>query len=124
MASHGVQLSEAAVLSVGSLPELVMLREAVLRNAGFSVFSTSSPKEALSKIKSGHCGVLLMCYSLDDVSRQHLAKQFRKCCPQGRIVLITNEPIARPLIHADAFVYGIEGAETLINAVRGNATPE
>lgn len=65
-----------------------------------------------------------MCYCIDDVSREQLAKQFRKSCPQGRIVVIPNEPIARPLIRADAFVYGIEGAEALLDAVHVNATPE
>jgi hypothetical protein len=63
--------------------------------------------------------VLLLCYSIDDDNRQQLAKQFRKSCPHGRIVVIANQPIARPLIAADAFIYGVDGAEVLIDAVRG-----
>jgi len=124
MASHVVQQSQAAVVSVGSLPELVSLRKAILRNAGFSVSSTSDPNEALSQIKSGTCGVLLLCYSIDDDSRQQLKKEFRESCPHGRIVIISNQPTVRPLVGTDACVYGIEGAEALIDAVRGSRTPE
>lgn len=65
----------------------------------------------------------MLCYSIDDDIRQQLAKEFRNSCPHGRIVVITNQPILRPLIAADAFVYGIEGTEALIDAVRGKSEP-
>ncbi len=107
------------VLSVGILPELVSLRHAVLEGAGFQVFSTSKAEEALLRIENGNCGVLLLCYSLADDMLRRLATQFRKSCPDGRIVAITNRPVVIPPIHADAFVYAVDGPDALIAAVRG-----
>ncbi len=107
------------VLSVGILPELMSLRHAVLEGAGFQVFSTSKAEEALLRIENGNCDVLLLCYSLDDDILRRLETQFRKSCPDGRIVAITNQPVVIPPIHADAFVYGMEGPDVLIAAVGG-----
>jgi|SRR5581483_4935642 len=106
------------VLSVGTLSELVSLRHAVLEGAGFQVFSTSKLEEALFRIENGVFGVLLLCYSVDTDTRIRLAKEFRDSCPKGRIVAITNQPMAQPPT-ADAFVYGGEDFEALIAAVRG-----
>jgi hypothetical protein len=61
--------------------------------------------------------VLLLCYSIDNVIRQQLAKQYRVACPRGRILAITNAPFEYPPVEADAFLYGVEGAEALITAV-------
>jgi DNA-binding NarL/FixJ family response regulator len=75
---------------VGTLPDLVSLREAVLKKAGYRVVNAFNEAEALAKIYSGDCGVLLLCYSVEDESRKQIAKTFREVCPEGRIVLITN----------------------------------
>jgi|SRR5581483_2428904 len=105
------------VLSVGEHSELLSLREAVLRSAGFDVFTTHDKKVALNRIKEGHCGVLLMCYSLPDGWREQLVKTFRQHCPQGKVVAISNKAIEKvPL--ADEVIYGIEGPEALIDALR------
>jgi len=104
------------ILSVGSLPELLWLREAVLRHAGFDVLTTTDPKEGVAHIERGHCGVLLFCYSLPLLMRKRLAQSFRTNCPDGRIVTITNEK-SEPEF-ADVFVYGVDGPEALIDAIR------
>ena len=109
------------VISVGTLPEVVSLREAVLKSVGYEVFSTASPEEALSRIRSGDCGVLLLCYSVRDLWRGQLVREFRLKCPHGRIVAITNSKIDEVPKEVDELVFGIEGAEALIDAVRGNA---
>jgi PleD family two-component response regulator len=105
------------VVSVGTLPELLSLREAVLQSAGFEVLTIAREKEALKKIETTDCGVLLLCYSIDERTRQHLAKKYRELCPEGRIVTITNAPLPHPPVEADSFVYGVEGAQALIAAV-------
>lgn len=113
-------LPKLRVVSVGTLPELLSLRHAVLEGAGFQVLSTSKLEEALLRIENGTCGVLLLCYSLDDDILRRLATQFRKSCPDGRIVALTNRPVVIPPIQADAFAYAVEGSEALIAAVRGD----
>ena len=105
------------VISVGANAELLWLRNAVLQNAGFEVLTSSNETEALSFIKRGHCGVLLVCYSLSFPVRERLAKAFRQHCPENRIVAITNEPLEKPDF-ADGFVYGVEGPEVLIDTIR------
>jgi hypothetical protein len=54
------------VISVGTLPELLLLRERVLRSVGYAVFTTADPQEAAARIGKADCGVLLVlvCYSL------------------------------------------------------------
>jgi PleD family two-component response regulator len=112
-------LPKIKVISVGILPELLALREAVLETAGFQVFTTSSEKHALLRIENSGCAVLLLCYALDDETRERLIKKFREKCPTGRIVALANSPMSQPPAEADAFVYGVEGAEALIEAVSG-----
>jgi len=105
------------IISVGRNAELVSLRQAVLESAGLNVFSTLDPSEAVSRMKLGNFGLLLLCYSLPSSVREHLARQFRDCCPQGRIIAISNKQVDESMLYADAVVYGIEGAEALIDNV-------
>ena len=106
------------VISVGALPELLWLREAVLKNAGFQVLTFSDEEKALAEIQNVDCGVLLLCYSVQDSIRQQLTTKYREACPGARIVAITNEPVQEPLVNIDAWVYGVEGPEALIDAVQ------
>jgi len=112
-------MTSRTVLSLGANAELLWLREVVLQNAGFDVFTTSDPKEATLKTQAGNCGVLLLCHSLETEFRRKLANEFRRSCPEGRIVAITNEKVAELPANTDALVYGLEGPEALIAALHG-----
>jgi hypothetical protein len=85
------------------------------------VFSTADPDEALSKLRSASCGVLLLCYSLPNEWRERLISLFHETCPKGRIVGITNRPVVQLPDDVNEVVLGIEGPEALIEAVRRNA---
>jgi len=104
------------VLSIGNDPELIWLRDAVLRSAGFEVLTTLDEKEGLARIERGDCGVLLMCYSLPLLSHKRLAESFRANCTQGRIVTITNQKEEPEF--ADVTIFGVEGPEALIEAIQ------
>jgi DNA-binding response OmpR family regulator len=106
------------ILSVGAYPELLSLRHAVLRSAGFDVISSLDPEDAYTRIQPASLGLMLLCYSLSRSDRQRLAHRFRECCPTGRIVSITNEKPEQSAIFGDVVFYGIEGAEALIETVR------
>jgi len=96
------------IISIGFHPELLWLRESVLRNAGFDVLTTVDLKEGIAHIERGHCGVLLMCYTLPLLARKRLAENFRSNCPDGRIITVSNQ----------------QGPEALIDAIRtAQATP-
>src|SRR5581483_3427134 len=99
------------VLSVGSFDDLLWTRSQVLQSAGYQVISTSDPEEADARIVDAECGVLLICYSVREEWRQHLIDAFRKHCPRGRVVAITNVPFSHPPVEADEFIYGVEGPE-------------
>lgn len=105
------------VISFGSDPELLWLRNAVLKSAGFEVISTQSHESALQTIRQGGCSTLLVCYSAEKPIRKIVADAFRKHCPDGRIIAITNARLEKPDF-ADTFVYGVEGPEVLIEAIR------
>jgi DNA-binding NtrC family response regulator len=109
------------VISVGALPELLSLRERVLRSVGYAVFTTTDPQEAMSRIGKADCGVLLLCYPISDEWRKELVRRFHNYCPNGRVVAITNHPVVETPKEEDAVVYGVEGPEILIDAVRGKA---
>jgi len=108
------------VISIGANTELLRLRGAILKCAGFNVFSTSDPKQAVIEIQAADCGALLLCYSLADSVRQQIAREFRETHPGAHIVAITTERLEEPPEDADIVVYGIEGPETLISAIRGS----
>jgi hypothetical protein len=108
------------VISVGKNRELLLLRDAVLKSAGFDVFTTDNESEALARVSRGDCGVLLVCYSTPLPIKRQVAVAFRKHCPQGRIIAVANEPVEK-LEVADSLVFGIEGPEVLIDALRGKA---
>ena len=107
------------VISVGTLPELLSLREAVLKSVGYEVFTTVRSQEAVSRMREGPCAVLLLCYSVPAEWRNQLIQEFRKRCPEGRIVAITDRVIAEVPKQVNELIFGLEGAEALINAVRG-----
>lgn len=107
-----------SILSVGSDPELVSLRHAVLRSIGSDVFSTWDPEEAYVRIQPASFRLMLLCYSLERLVRQRLANRFRECCPEGRIVSIANSRIDPSTIYGDTVFDALEGAEALIEVVR------
>ena len=106
------------VVSVGSNRELLLLRDAVLKSAGFDVFTTDNESDALARISRGDCGVLLVCYSTPLPLKQQVAVAYRKHCPEGKIIAVANQPVEK-LDVADSLVYGIDGPEVLIDAIRG-----
>jgi DNA-binding response OmpR family regulator len=111
------------VISVGTLPEPLSLREAVLKSVGYEVFTTVRPQDALSRIRERSCAVLLLCYSVPAEWRKQLIQEFRQDCPHGRIVAITDRIVAEIPKQVDELIFGLEGAEALINAIRGGASP-
>lgn len=107
------------VVSFGKNRELLLLRDAVLRSSGFDVFTTENESEALARISRGDCGVLLVCYSAPLPLKRQLAVAYKNRCPDGRIIAVANEHV-ETLDVGDSFVYGMEGPEVLIEAIRGN----
>ena len=110
--------NQQTILSAGARADLLNLREQVLRIAGFRVITTSSESTAIAEMRNGHCGVLLLCHSLSDEVRERLSEHFRQYSPEGRIIGITNTPWPQARDQVDFYLYGLEGPDTLIQAIR------
>jgi PleD family two-component response regulator len=110
------------VISLSRSLDLLWAREAVLRSAGFQVFSAMNPRQVLAKIHAGNFGLLLLCYSLPGRLQREIASEFRKHCPNGRIVAITDSNSSRPP-DTDAVVGSADGHNALIDALLGNTLP-
>ena len=82
----------------------------------------SNESKVIAEMQNGNCAVLLMCHSLPDSVREKLSKEFRKRCPRGRIIGITNVPWPQARSELDLYVFGVEGPEALISAIRTGRT--
>jgi hypothetical protein len=70
--------------------------------------------QAILHMQEGACGILILCHTLRESTSQGLMQKYRKYCPGN-----SNVPwqSAKDL---DAMVYGVEGPEALIAAIRGD----
>jgi hypothetical protein len=66
--------------------------ELELRDRGFVMISVSSPVEARFEIEMGRCGVFLISYLTPPLIRDDLVLLFRRSCPQGTVVYVTQHP--------------------------------
>lgn len=76
---------ERSVISVGTIPQLLSLRAAILESAGYRVFSALQLHEAASFIKKQNCGALLICYSVPERWCCDLIQKFREYCPTATL---------------------------------------
>jgi hypothetical protein len=97
------------VLSLSPSKEALVIRETTLRGAGMKVISVLSPVKARFEIEMGRCGNLLICYRLSVKAADEIAQLYKKYCPKGRIVFITDDTGKE--IPADADVHIPESSE-------------
>jgi DNA-binding NarL/FixJ family response regulator len=105
------------IISVGADPELLTLREAVLQKAGFKVVSTDA-KHAMLEFRRSNYEVVVLCHSLTETALEELTREFRKSCPKGHVVIITNDKLRFAIGDQTKVVLGIDGPETLVEAIR------
>src|SRR3569832_1966556 len=89
--SHPIgRMGEAhkSVLAVSPDRELSAIRHTCLSRAGFYVVSVLSESAARFEIHFGQCGVLLLCHKLTPWSREALAGDFHRMCPDPFIVAV------------------------------------
>ena len=105
------------VLSCSVNDDLRWLRERILVGAGCKVISSTHKAEALQLVSSETFDVLLLGHSLSAESMNDLCSAFRRNSPQGRIIAIAGKGGQRFSADVDQVVHGLEGPETLIEAV-------
>src|SRR5437763_13135301 len=108
-----------SVISVGTLVELVSLREAVLKSVGYEVFSTMRAQDAVSRIREGYCGVLLLCYSVPEEWRKHLLQKFAEKGLEVRSLALQAGGFQEFRSQVKDLISGLDGAEAPINEYGG-----
>lgn len=106
------------VLSVSPSKEKLIVRHTALRDAGMKVVSVFTLTEARFEIEMGRCGNLVICHRLSSEQADDIAKLFRRYCPQGRIVFVTEGSQASAPREADAYVAESSGPQELVQALR------
>jgi hypothetical protein len=85
-------MDQNTVLSLCPDQRALTSREVVLRTGGMKVISVTSPIQARFEIEMGRCGVFLICYRLSPITAGELTTLFRRHCPEGLIIFVTEVP--------------------------------
>jgi hypothetical protein len=95
------------------------MREATLRSGGLKVISVLSPIQARFEIEMGRCGIFVICYRISMDQAEELTTFFRKNCPEGRVIFVT-EPGQRGEVPrgTDFAVPESTGGEFVLQAVK------
>ena len=107
------------VLSLSSDQAVLSSREIALRNGGMKVVSVMSPVQARFEIEMGRCGIFLVCHRLSKAAMDDLTRLFRKTCPQGLIMFVTEVPgDDRVPTEADIALPVSSGPENMVQAMK------
>lgn len=83
-------MEKNTVLSLSPNQDALAMREATLRSGGLKVISVLSPIQARFEIEMGRCGVFVVCYRVLKEQVEELTRLFRRNCPEGRVVFVTQ----------------------------------
>jgi hypothetical protein len=83
---------ENSILSLNPDGHALRSQEAALRENGFEVISVFTPLQARFEIEMGRCGVFLSSYITPLPIYRSLADLFRRSCPDGSVIFITQRP--------------------------------
>ena len=107
------------VLSLSSDQAVLTSREIALRNGGMKVVSVISPTQARFEIEMGRCGIFLVCHRLPKAAVDDLTRLFRKACPQGLIIFVSEAPgDDRVPTEADIVLPESSGPEKMVQAMK------
>ena len=83
---------ENIVLSLNPDGQRLHRQESVLRANGFEIISASTPLQARFEIEMGRCGIFLTSYITPSAIYLDLANLFRRSCPNGLVIFLTEHP--------------------------------
>ena len=109
-----LRLQHYVVLSVGRDPELLRLRSALLRSAGYNV--RTEPDSALTTevLENADFDLIILCHTIPDDDRWRLISDIRSCDQSMPILLLRAN--GETLLHP-AELHSLDGPEALIEKV-------
>lgn len=114
-------MDKKAVLSVSPSEDALIVRHTALQNAGMHVTSVLTLTEARFEIEMGRCGSLLMCHRLSARQAEDVARLFRRYCPEGRIVFVTDGPHSHTAPEdVDTYIPESGGPDEIVQALRAS----
>jgi hypothetical protein len=118
-------MEQNTVLSLSPDQRALASREVALRNGGMKVISVMSSIEARFEIEMGRCGVFLICYRLSPIAADELTTLFRRHCPQGKIIFVTQVPgDERVPAEVNVAVPESSGPENILRVLGGEPNTE
>lgn len=78
------------LLSVGPESDLLLTRNAVLREAGFSIYSRRDPDEALTLLREENFAAVLLCHLFPTKTKQWLIRRVKEEKPHTPVVVMSN----------------------------------
>ena len=106
----------ASILSIGRDTELLRLRSAILRQAGYLVTETSDPHVAVSTFLKNAPDVVVLCHTLSSQQKTILIHDIHAFKPHTSILSLEAE---HSDVNADAVISSMDGPKTMLAAVAG-----
>jgi hypothetical protein len=113
----GTKMDKNAVLSFSPDGDLLQEREIALRNCGFEVVSVQTEIQVRFEIEMGRCGVLVICFRVHLEKARDLTELFKKNCPDGCIIFVTNQTPEKAPQEVDYVVPDSGGPEAIVRAL-------
>lgn len=118
-------MDKNTVLSLSPNPDALAMREATLRSGGLKVISVLSPIQARFEIEMGRCGIFVICYRVSRDQAEELTGLFRKNCPEGRVIFVTQPGQKQEVPRGTDFaVPESTGGELVLQAVKEPGKPQ
>ena len=117
-------MDKNTILSLSPNQDSLEMREATLRGGGFEVVSVLSPIQARFEIEMGRCGVFVICYRVSKDQAEELTRLFRKNCPGGRVIFVTQPGQKQEVPRGtDLAVPESKSGELVLEAVKETGKP-
>jgi hypothetical protein len=104
------------VLSLNPDGQKLARQEVALRESGFRVVSVATPLQARFEIEMGRCGIFLTSDITPTAIYRDLADVFKRNCPQGLVVFLTNKKESVPA--ADVVVSAEDEPRAIVRLIQ------
>ena len=107
------------LLSVGAQPELLRLRNAVLRNAGYYVHAETSVYEAMHLCLRSDFDLVILCHTIPEAEKMKLLTAIKTVTPSTPVIIARDSDTRT---QADASVDSLDSPGALLSCVAGLLT--